>query len=78
MCKNCKYKYPEVDISSEETEIIDDEDGNGDDDDDEEGDGQFDMLCEILQSGQVIALRTPDEKQLLPSCCQSSGKRGSK
>ena len=58
-----------TDIVSNHKEVENDDtedDSNGDDEDDDEDDGdvQFDLLCEIVQPGQIIALRTdPIEQQ---------------
>ena len=67
----CKYNDPE-DVHSEEAreeEDAEDEDdiGNGEDDDYEDDEAErnarFEMMCELIQPGQVIALRTPPEEK---------------
>ena len=63
----CMYENPEVINDGNDNEDNDDEEGYGEDDDnDDDADlnAPFEMLCEIIQPGQIIALRTsPEEKQ---------------
>ena len=68
--KKCKYEHPESNDVGDldiDNEVDDDEDGYGEDDDYDGDDADcnvhFEMLCEMIQPGQIIALRTPPEEK---------------